>query len=136
MAGALGVVGEKWSLLVLREVLLGERRFDQIARNTGASRDILAARLRGLVERGVLARRQYEQRPPRDEYVPTQAGRELAPILLALMDWGDRHVTEGPPPTRFEHDCGAELEPELACRHCHARVTAGSTRLLRLGSVG
>jgi DNA-binding HxlR family transcriptional regulator len=135
IANALAVVGERWSLLVLREVLLGERRFDQIARNTGASRDILAARLRTLVEHGVLTRELYERRPPRFEYVPTEAGRALQPVLLALMEWGDRYVTEGPGPTRWEHDCGAELRPELACGHCHAHVTPGSTRLLRLGRV-
>ncbi|MCK9877646.1 helix-turn-helix transcriptional regulator [Frankia sp. Ag45/Mut15] len=135
IANALGVIGERWSLLALREVLLGERRFDQIARNTGASRDILAARLRTLVDRGVLTRQLYERHPPRYEYLPTEAGQALAPILLALTDWGDRYVTTGPPPTRWEHDCGAELEPELVCRHCHAPVVAGSTRLLRLGQV-
>ncbi|MCK9893323.1 helix-turn-helix domain-containing protein [Frankia sp. AgB32] len=135
IANALAVIGERWSLLVLREVLLGERRFDQIARNTGASRDILAARLRALVDHGVLTREQYEQRPPRHEYVPTEAGRALAPVLLALMEWGDRYVTEGPGPTRWVHDCGAELHPELACAHCHTPVTADSIRLLRLGTV-
>ncbi len=135
IANALAVVGERWSLLVLREVLLGERRFDQIARNTGASRDILAARLRALVDHGVLTRELYEQRPPRYEYVPTEAGRALAPVLLALMEWGDRYITEGDGPTRFAHDCGAELHPELACAHCHTRVSADSIRLLRLGAV-
>ncbi|WP_101834213.1 winged helix-turn-helix transcriptional regulator [Frankia canadensis] len=135
LAGALGVVGERWSLLALREVMLGERRFDQIARNTGASRDILAARLRTLVEHGVLAKELYQEHPPRYEYVATDAGRALQPILLALMAWGDRYVTAGPPPTVFEHDCGAELRPELTCGHCHAPVAPGSARLVRLGQV-
>jgi DNA-binding HxlR family transcriptional regulator len=135
IAAALGVIGERWSLLAMREVMLGERRFDQIARNTGASRDILTTRLRSLVERGVLARERYQEHPPRYEYVPTEAGRALQPILMALMAWGDRYVTEGPPPTVWEHDCGAELRPELACGHCHAPLAPGSARLLRLGEV-
>nr|WP_205447187.1 helix-turn-helix domain-containing protein [Candidatus Frankia alpina] len=135
IANALGVIGERWSLLALREVLLGERRFDQIARNTGASRDILSARLRTLVERGVLAKVQYQERPPRYEYIPTEAGRALRPIMLGLMEWGDRYVTDGPGPTRWEHDCGAELHPEMVCGHCHAPVLPGTTRLVRLGQV-
>ncbi|HTF52807.1 MAG TPA: helix-turn-helix domain-containing protein, partial [Pseudonocardia sp.] len=75
IANALAVIGERWSLLALREVFFGVRRFDQIQRNTGASRDILAARLRTLVEHGVLRKVQYEQHPPRYEYVLTEAGQ-------------------------------------------------------------
>src|SRR5437763_9131852 len=117
IADALEVVGERWSLLALREIMLGERRFNQIAENTGASRDILAARLRKLVDAGVLEQRQYESHPPRYEYVPTEAGRALQPILLNLMEWGDRYVTDGPPPTVWEHTCGAELHPRTVCAH-------------------
>ncbi|GAA4602193.1 helix-turn-helix domain-containing protein [Actinoallomurus liliacearum] len=135
IANALAVIGEKWSLLALREILLGERRFDQIARNTGASRDILAARLRTLVEAGVLTRRQYEAHPPRYEYVPTEAGRALQPILLNLMDWGDRYVTDGPPPTVWRHSCGADLHPRTVCAHCGEPVTEGEVHAVRLGPV-
>ncbi|MGP4015967.1 winged helix-turn-helix transcriptional regulator [Saccharopolyspora sp. 5N708] len=134
IANALGVVGERWSLLVLREVMLGVRRFDQIARNTGASRDILTARLRKLVEAGVLEKRQYEQRPPRCEYLPTEAGRALQPILLGLMAWGDRYVTTGPPPTIWEHSCGAELHPEIVCAHCGEPLGQGESHIIRLGA--
>jgi DNA-binding HxlR family transcriptional regulator len=135
IANALGVVGERWSLLAMREIMLGERRFDQIARNTGASRDILAARLRKLVELGVLERRQYQTHPPRYEYVPAEAGQALQPILLSLMEWGDRYVTEGPPPTVWEHDCGAELHPETVCAQCGQPVGPGTTRAVRVGPV-
>ncbi|KAA9161344.1 helix-turn-helix transcriptional regulator [Amycolatopsis acidicola] len=135
IANALGVIGERWSLLALREVLLGVRRFDRIAANTGASRDILATRLRKLVEAGVLEKEQYEEHPPRFEYVPTAAGRELAPILHALMDWGDRHVTEGPAPTEWEHTCGATLHTRMVCAHCGEPVEAGGSKLIRLGGV-
>lgn len=135
IADALSVIGERWSLLALREVMLGARRFDQIARNTGASRDILAARLRKLVDSGVLVKRQYEQHPPRYEYVPTEAGRALQPILLGLMQWGDRYVTGGRPPTVLEHECGAELHVEAVCAQCRQPVTWDGAHPVRIGSV-
>lgn len=135
IANALGVIGERWTLLALREIMFGEWRFDQIARNTGASRDILATRLRKLVAAGVLTKVPYEQHPPRYEYVPTDAGRALQPILLDLMEWGDQYVTDGPPPTVWEHTCGAELHPRTVCASCGEPV---GTRLkpLRIGEVG
>ncbi|MFE7776970.1 winged helix-turn-helix transcriptional regulator [Streptomyces sp. NPDC057445] len=117
IAGTLALVGEKYSLLVLREVTLGVRRFDQIARNTGAPRDILTARLRRLVEAGVLEKVPYSERPPRFEYVPTKAGLELQPVLLTLMAWGDRHLSERPP-TVLEHTCGEKLTPVVVCASC------------------
>ncbi|GAB2993878.1 helix-turn-helix transcriptional regulator [Amycolatopsis acidiphila] len=135
IANALGVVGERWTLLALREVMLGQRRFDQIAANTGASRDILAARLRKLVEHGVLSKEQYEEHPPRYEYVLTEAGQALQPILHGLMQWGDRYVTEGPAPTVWEHTCGAELRTKAVCENCGEPVGAGGSRLVRLGGV-
>jgi len=135
IANALAVIGERWTLLALREVMLGVRRFDQIVRNTGASRDILAARLRKLVEHGVLEKRQYELHPPRYEYVPTEAGRALQPILLNLMEWGDRYVTECPAPTVLEHTCGAELHPRTVCAHCGQPVAAENIRPRRIGAV-
>jgi DNA-binding HxlR family transcriptional regulator len=135
IANALAVVGERWSLLALREITLGVRRFDQIARNTGASRDILATRLRGLVAAGVLEKHQYETHPPRFEYVPTESGRALTPLLLGLMEWGDQYVTEGPPPTVWTHSCGAELHPKTICAHCGEPVGWGEAKAVRLGAV-
>jgi DNA-binding HxlR family transcriptional regulator len=135
IANALGVIGERWSLLALREIMLGEQRFDQIARNTGASRDILATRLRTLVAAGVLEKRLYEEHPPRYEYVATEAGRALQPILIGLMEWGDRYVTDGPPPTLWRHECGAELHPKTVCAHCGGPIGGGEPELIRLGTV-
>jgi DNA-binding HxlR family transcriptional regulator len=135
IANALAVVGERWSLLVLREVLLGNVRFESIAANTGASRDILAARLRTLVDAGVLEKRLYDEHPRRYEYLPTTSGRALRPILLALMQWGDEYVTNGPPPTVWEHSCGSELHVSAVCAACGEPVTSGESRLLRLGGV-
>ncbi|MGW7366856.1 winged helix-turn-helix transcriptional regulator [Streptomyces sp. NPDC054841] len=117
IADALSLVGEKYALLVLREVFLGVRRFDRIARNTGAPRDILTARLRRLVEAGVLEKVPYSDRPQRFEYHPTDAGRDLQPVLLTLMAWGDRHLSERPP-TVLEHACGERLTPVVVCASC------------------
>ncbi|MEA5361096.1 helix-turn-helix domain-containing protein [Amycolatopsis sp., V23-08] len=135
VAEALEVVGERWSLLALREIMLGERRFNQIAENTGASRDILAARLRKLVDAGVLEKVQYEDHPPRFEYYPTEAGRALQPILLGLMAWGDKYVHQGEPPTLWRHACGAELHAVTICEHCGEPVNAPGTHAIRLGAV-
>jgi DNA-binding HxlR family transcriptional regulator len=135
IANALAVVGERWSLLALREVMFGVRRFDQIARNTGASRDILTTRLRTLEAEGILARRQYETRPPRYEYVLTESGRALHAVLLTLMQWGDRYVTEGEPPTAWQHSCGAELRAELVCTACGGQLHGEDLHPLRVGSI-
>jgi DNA-binding HxlR family transcriptional regulator len=93
IADALEVVGERWSLLVLREISFGVHRFTDIQVNTGAPRETLALRLRKLEEAGVIERRQYSDHPPRDEYLLTPAGRELTPVLTVLREWGERHVT-------------------------------------------
>jgi len=135
IANALAVVGERWSLLILREALLGERRFDRFARNTGASRDILATRLKTLVAAGVLRTEQYSDRPPRHEYVLTESGRALRPVLLALMEWGDRYATEGDAPTAYEHDCGAVFHPAVVCGECGGTAEDNTLRVLRLGQV-
>ena len=126
MAGALEVVGEKWSLLVVRELLLGCRRFNDIAVNTGAPRDILTSRLRRLEELGVVERRAYSERPPRHEYLLTGAGRDLRPVIMTLKQWGDRHVMHRHMPPLLEHSCGARFEPELACAACGEPVARGS----------
>lgn len=117
IADALTVIGEKYSLLVLREVLFGVRRFNDIARNVGAPRDVLTARLNRLVEAGVLEKTPYSLRPLRHEYGLTGAGRDLQGVLFTLMSWGDRHLP-GRPPVVFEHACGADLDPVVVCREC------------------
>ena len=97
IADALGVVGERWSLLVLRELCFGVHRFNDIQANTGAPRETLALRLRKLEESGVIERHRYSDHPPRDEYVLTPAGQDLVPVLKALREWGERHVTPARP---------------------------------------
>ncbi|MFB6838665.1 winged helix-turn-helix transcriptional regulator [Streptomyces sp. NPDC056361] len=118
IADTLALVGEKYALLVLREISLGVHRFDRIARNTGAPRDILTARLKRLVEAGIVEKVQYSERPPRYEYRATAAGEELQPVLVTLMAWGDRHLNADARPVVLEHDCGEVLNPRLVCAHC------------------
>ncbi len=125
ISDALSVIGEKYSLLVLREIFFGVRRFDAIVLNIGAPRDVLAARLRRLVEAGVLEKVPYSERPPRFEYRPPAAGRERRPVLLMLMDWGDRHLADHPPVV-FQHSCGADLQPVVVCRACGHEAGSGS----------
>ncbi|MFG3050787.1 winged helix-turn-helix transcriptional regulator [Kitasatospora sp. NPDC048239] len=121
IAAALQVVGEKWALLAVRELFYGNHRFDRIARNTGAPRDRLTARLRALEEAGVVERRAYSERPPRYEYHLTEAGRDLAPLTQALLSWGDRWVLPEPP-VGLRHDpdgCEAHpYDPAWVCRGC------------------
>jgi DNA-binding HxlR family transcriptional regulator len=123
VARTLEIVGERWSLLVLRELLLGVRRFDQIQAATGAPRAVLADRLRGLVDAGLLTRREYRDAGVRTrfEYRLTGAGRELQPVLIALMQWGDQHCAPpGGPPLRVTHaGCGAPVRARLVCADGH-----------------
>jgi DNA-binding HxlR family transcriptional regulator len=128
IAGALDVVGDRWSLLVVRELSLGVHRFNDIVDNTGAPRDILTARLRKLVDLGVVEKRPYLERPPRYEYRLTAAGKDLIPVLQALRQWGDDHVTPGPPPVVFTHECGAAFRPVMHCAACGEPVAPRSIR--------
>ncbi len=132
IARTLEVVGEKWALLAVREVFLGNRRFDEMVRRTGAPRDTLATRLRTLVNSGVLERRQYSEHPARFEYYLTDAGRDLYPVVVTLMSWGDRYLAgaEGPP-LRLEHQCGHQLGAQLVCEACGEPVQPGQTKPLR-----
>jgi DNA-binding HxlR family transcriptional regulator len=128
VAAALNLIGEKWALLAVREIVFGNKRFDAIARNTGAPRDRLAARLRALEAGGVVVRRQYSEHPPRYEYELTEAGQELRTVLLALRAWGDKWMVDSPP-TVFDHACGHVLHPAMTCRHCGAEVDPGDVKI-------
>jgi DNA-binding HxlR family transcriptional regulator len=122
IAASLELVGERWSLLALREMAYGVHRFDQIAGYTGAARNILADRLKSLEGSGIVERRQYSEHPPRFEYHLTPAGDELLPVLLALSQWGDRWRND-PPVDSFVHDCGEPLRVDYTCHHCHRPIT-------------
>ena len=121
LAAALGLVGDGWALLAVREVMFGNHRFSQIARNTAAPRDRLAARVKALVDAGILERRQYKSSPPRHDYHLTAASRELVPVMHALRAWGDKWAVDSPPSV-FGHSCGHDLDPAFVCRHCGQEV--------------
>ena len=134
VARTLDIVGEKWALLAVREVFLGNRRFDEMVRRTGAPRDTLAARLRTLVGAGILERRQYCEHPARFEYRLTAAGRDLYPVITMLMRWGDRYLAgpEGPPLVLRHHTCGELADPALLCGRCGEPLRPGDTTPLTM----
>ena len=119
IAAALDIVGDRWTILILRDAFRGIRRFDQLRRDLEIPRAVLADRLRRLVEHGVLVKRRYQDRPARYEYRLTRMGIELSPILVALMQWGDRWLTDGAAPVQLVHEpCGSEIHLELHCWTC------------------
>jgi DNA-binding HxlR family transcriptional regulator len=127
VGGTLSILGERWTLLVLREAFLGVRRFDQLQRNTGMARNILSDRLHTLVAHGILRRELYHERPRRYEYRLTEAGLDLYPVLTSLMDWGARHLG-GQAMTLTHKNCGATVMPHLACPACGEHVEARDMR--------
>jgi DNA-binding HxlR family transcriptional regulator len=132
IARTLDIVGEKWALLAIREVFLGDRRFDEMVRRTGAPRDTLAARLRTLVAAGILERRPYSEHPARFEYFLTEAGRDLYPVIATLMRWGDKYLAgDDGPPLVLEHTCGHRLVAQLTCQACGEPLEAGQAKVTR-----
>jgi DNA-binding HxlR family transcriptional regulator len=120
IARTLDIAGEPWSPLIIRNIWLGRRRFDEIQRDLGLSRKVLAERLKWLVTHGVLEQHPYNKRPPRNEYRLTPKGQELADVLLAIAAWGDRWTAgDDGPPALFRHRaCGQLTNAELRCAHC------------------
>lgn len=120
IARALSVVGERWTVLILREAFNDVRRFDALHEHLGIARNVLAARLGGLVEEGVFERHRYQHAPPRYEYVLTDKGRALYPVILALLHWGDDWMAEeAGPPVRLSHrGCGQRTAPITVCSEC------------------
>jgi len=129
VARALSVVGDRWTLVVLRDAFLGVRRFDDF-RAVGLTRHRLADRLKRLVAAGVFERVRYQDRPPRYEYRLTEKGRDLYPVIVSLVRWGDRWMAgdAGPPVELIHRGCGHVIMPVLACPDCAAPVTARDMR--------
>ncbi len=124
MFRALDVLGDRWTLMVLREAFMGVRRFTDLQRDLGIARNVLTDRLNYLVDTGILERRQYQDRPVRHEYRLTQMGRDLQPALLTLMHWGDTYLSPEGPPALVEHTaCGHLTTPLLVCEHCREPIT-------------
>ncbi len=132
IAGALEVVGERWSLLIVRDVFLGVRRFDEIQADLGIARNVLHTRLTRLLDHGVLEKRLYQERPPRYEYRLTDKGLDLWPTMVALMKWGDRHAAPAAgPPVLLEHrGCGGAVDEHRVCRECGAPLSVRDVRAL------
>ncbi|HEU4978162.1 MAG TPA: helix-turn-helix domain-containing protein [Solirubrobacteraceae bacterium] len=119
VAQCLEVVGEWWSLLILRDAFLGVRRFDDFQARLGISRNILNQRLARLVESGVLAKVPYSERPPRSEYRLTEKGRDLWPVITTMRQWGDKYAAPNGPPLELIHEaCGQTSEARMVCSAC------------------
>ena len=129
VARALSVVGDRWTILVLRDAFLGAHRFEQFETSLGCSPHLLSTRLAKLVESGVLERRAYQQRPTRHEYRLTDKGRDLYPVIAALLRWGDRWMQEGDATMHLVHrSCGHHTTPTLTCSVCNEELTARNVR--------
>jgi DNA-binding HxlR family transcriptional regulator len=126
VARTLSVIGERWTMLLLREAFLGRHRFDEFQQGTGIARNILSSRLRDLVRDGILDRVRSDGDNGRIEYRLTKKGLDLYPILVAMMRWGDTWLSDesGPPMTLIHRSCGAKTSLDMVCSHCGARVVA------------
>jgi DNA-binding HxlR family transcriptional regulator len=130
IARALDVVGEWWTLLILRDAFRGVHRFDDFLSSLGIARNVLAVRLAKLVEHGLLERRPVTGHAGRHEYRLTAKGRDLQPVLLGLLRWGDRWAApDGEPPVVLAHTgCGHDADPRLVCGHCGGELHPGNVR--------
>ena len=120
IARSLEVIGERWSLLIVRDALFaGATRYSDFQRSLGIATNILKTRLDGFVETGIMRRHRYSDQPELYEYLLTEKGRALAPALVALSEWGDRWATDGEPPILYTHStCGAGVTQQTRCPHC------------------
>lgn len=119
IARSLEVVGDRWTLLVIRSAFEGVRRFDDFQVALGVARNVLTDRLNRLCDEGIMRRLPYQDRPERYEYRLTRKGVELWPAMMTLLKWGDRHyATDGPPAIIRHRDCGGELTSRLTCSSC------------------
>jgi DNA-binding HxlR family transcriptional regulator len=125
IAKSLELIGERWTMLIVREVFLGNRRFDEIATRLNIARNVLTARLTWLVDEGVLTKVRYQERPERFEYRFTEKGIDLWPVIVSLLQFGDRHYApEGPPVVLTHKDCGGHVDEHRICDTCGKRLTA------------
>jgi DNA-binding HxlR family transcriptional regulator len=128
IARSLEILGEWWTLLIIREAFMGVRRFDDMQSHLGIARNVLTNRLATLVEHGILTRELYQQKPPRYEYRLTEKGLDLYPILLSLMKWGERWVGGKSATVLIHKSCGQRVSPEFRCQHCNETLSAKSIR--------
>jgi DNA-binding HxlR family transcriptional regulator len=130
IARALEVVGERWSLLIVRDLMLGYARFDQLHQRLGIARNVLTSRLERLQEEGVVERRPYQERPTRYEYQLTEKGLDLWPALMGLIAWGDKHAAAAGPPIVVEHrGCGGRVNDRRICELCGAELSVRDAKV-------
>ena len=135
MAAALEIIGERWTILIVRDIFLGVRRFDDLQRSLGVARNILQTRLERLVEQGIVVKKAYQQHPVRYEYRLTTKGADLWPVLMALLQWGDRYAIDGERPVIVEHKgCGGELDDRRRCLRCGVDVSVTEALAVRTGA--
>jgi DNA-binding HxlR family transcriptional regulator len=132
IARAADIVGDRWTLLILRDVSRGIRRFDELSDHLGIARNILSSRLATLVGNGILDRVPYaeEGRRPRHEYALTSKGAELLPVMLALIAWGDRHLSDAPPVRAVHAGCGHDVRLVPTCTAGHSLTGAGEVQIV------
>ena len=125
IARTVDLVGEWWTPLILRDLFSGVRRFEDLRRDLSIASNVLTARLERLAEHGVIERRLYQETPPRFEYVLTEKGRDLYPILATMMAWGDRWLAgdAGPPALLIHEDCGKVTTATVVCSECGGPLT-------------
>lgn len=126
IARSVSVIGDRWTLMILRDAFLGVRRFEAFQTRLGISRTIITERLKLLVNEGVLAKVPYQERPVRHEYRLTEKGLDLYPVVMAIVHWGDRHYAgqAGAPLLHRHKTCGCDFAPVMTCSECHAPVGA------------
>lgn len=126
VARSVAVIGDRWTLMILRDCFLGVRRFEDFERRLGISRSIIADRLKTLADEGVLRRDVYQDRPVRHEYRLTEKGLALHPVIMAIVHWGDVHYAgdAGPPLIHRHKACGCDFAPVQTCSECGETVSA------------
>jgi DNA-binding HxlR family transcriptional regulator len=131
IARALEVIGERWTLLIVRDAVLGMERFEEFQRDLGIATNVLTNRLKLLCDEQVLERVADPERPGRPKYVLTAKGAELGPALIVLMKWGDRHypTPTGPPRLTLHAGCGGDIGADLRCARCGSPIRPGELEL-------
>ena len=129
VAQSLDVIGEWWTLLILRDAFLGYTRFEQFQDRLGIARNVLSTRLERLVAADILERQPYQDRPPRHDYRLTARGRDLFPVITSIRQWGDKWLADGDPPLVLQHaECGHETWFVPKCSHCGGEINHRNVR--------
>ena len=133
IARSLELIGERWTLLIIRDAFLGVRRFDDFQRSLGVARNVLQGRLQRLVECGILERVRYQERPERFEYRLTEMGTDLWPVVVSLLHWGDKHLSPDGPAMIIEHrGCGGRVNDRRICETCGELLGPRDVKPLRV----